>query len=123
MIYVCTIHTKDSKKGKSSDFDLDISPIDTIKLKQFALAYNALTGGYAKITEMKPVVYTDDKPVFEATVYDSLKVLFNSTSKSMQNISLPYVKRTTSRTELNNFLMLYINDYKSTVNVLEKKSI
>jgi len=115
MIYLLTIHTKDNAKGISRDIDLNILPSESAKLKSFALAYGVLTGGYAKITEMKAIVYSAEKPQLESSVINSVKIMYQTTQNRIFNVSLPYCKKSITRKDLKEFLMLYVDNFKTIV--------
>jgi len=117
MICVCSIYTKDSSKPKSVNIDLDVdglvlgsSALDN-KFKAFANAYASLTDNYAKICEIKPKAWNQKKPDFVSGQIPSLKIMYKTTKKDILNVSIPYLDENYTKTELENFVMLYLQDF------------
>lgn len=123
MIYQMTIHTLDSKKGITRDFDLDISPGEISKLKAFCTTYYGLTGGYAKITMVKAVLMDDDKPPLESSVYSDVTVMYTTNFGTIQNVRLPYIKKTKGPNDIKAIMIGYFQGFKGIINTLYKKVI
>lgn len=123
MIYQMTFHTSDSKKGITRDFDLDIAPNEISKLKAFCNAYYGLTGGYAKITMVKAILIDEDKPALEESVYSDLTVMYSTSFNTIQNVRLPYIKKTKDNNDIKALMIGYFQGFKGIINTLYKKVI
>jgi len=124
MEYIVSLRSTKSGQVRNFKYWLNFALTDTLKIKNFVLAFNGLLEGKAKVTEIKAIIFEDtDFQLSDFDVVLTSKIMYDINGGAMINCTIPYLDPQKSRTVIEGFMAQYFENFKKINNIMQKKEV